>query len=146
MFEWDVSPKNLKCTNYKSNEGNCVLLKDCKKLFPELKDVKSLQNNYCLIKQSNNQNIKYEAREIKTYPYYGIDKKKDDEIQEINEEQELKEYKYKEFNETNPFNLPDELKPELLWLENNINPDGSLDFLKGHYTLNEIGVCCLNST
>lgn len=49
MFEWDVSPNNLICTNYNSNEGNCVLLKDCKKLFPELKNVESFKENFCVI-------------------------------------------------------------------------------------------------
>lgn len=70
MFEWDVSPNNLICTNYNSNEGNCVLLK------------------------------------------------------------------------AKPFVLPDELKLDLLWLGKYINSDGSLTFLKGHYTLNNAGVCC----
>lgn len=131
MFEWDVSPKDLKCTTQESKDGNCVLLKDCKKLFPELKNVESFKENFCGIKKNDNpNNILIEKNKLLSSP-------EDD--QENGAEEE---YNKQENNLTKPFILPDELKPELSWLENYINSDGSLNFVVNYYTLNNAGVCC----
>lgn len=35
-----------------------------------------------------------------------------------------------------------DIKNKLPWLVNKLNPDDTLNFLKGHYTLNNLGVCC----